>query len=237
MRIKRIVGCALAATVATAGLALGSGTAGADVEGTLVTCTDSSSGVDIGDATLAPGITTVERKNTISGFFNALGCTADEAELDEIAAESRFGVTKTAAQGRPLIGRASATFKFTTYGDCLGIIISDPDDTGEYRPTGTITLKWRTASGGPVSGAATSTAFGVLTAGVAATIDGMVTKGLGVGADLSASSGFFPQATDDTNNNNVPDFTECVLGDPTAVGKKLDVVTPASLTISLPITP
>ena len=235
MRSKRIVGCALVATLATAGLAGFGSPAGADVEGTLVSCSDTSN-VDIGDAKIAPGLTTVERKNVLSGAFTMPNCTADEGELDEIATESKFGVTKTAAAGRPAIAKAAATFKFTFYGDCLGIIISDPDDTGEYRPTGTIAVKWLSAAN---KTAGTSSVFGVLTTTTVAQVSGMVTKGLGVGADVAATVGYVPKLTDDSNGNQFPDLLDCVLGgDPSATGKLVDIVTnPASLTVDLPVTP
>lgn len=235
MKTKRMMGCALVAVFAAGGLALTGGTAGADVEGVLVSCNDGSSGTDIGDAKIAPGLTTVEKKQTISGTLNATGCTANEAELDEIASESKFGVAKTAAGGRPNpIAKGTAKFKFTTYGDCLGILIADPDDTGEYRPYGTLSFTWLTAGGGK---AATSTVFATLDVGIAAGIEGIVTKGLGVGGNFTASAGFLPKAGDDTNGDGAPDFVQCVAGDPTAVGKLVDVTTPASMTIELPVTP
>lgn len=236
MTMKRMVGCALAAVVAAGGLALTGGTAGADVEGVLVSCADSSSG-DIGDAKFAPGITTVESKQTISGSFTASGCTSNDAELDEIAAESKFGVAKTVAGGRPNpIAKATAKFKFTTYGDCLGVALpNDPSDVGEYRPHGTLSLTWLTAGGAKVG---TSSVFATLSAGVSATVDGMVTKGLGIGGDFHATAGFLPSASDDTNGDSDPDFLDCaVFADPTAVGKLVDVVTPATLSVELPVTP
>lgn len=235
MRTRRIIGCALAAALGATGLSLGGTPAGAAVEGTLVTCSTGTG--DIGDAKFAPGLTTVEKKQTISGSFDATGCSASEAELDEIAAESKFGVTKTVAGGRPSpLAKANAKFKFTTYGDCLGLVLADPDDTGEYLPWGTVTLTFTTASGAKV---ATASVFATLTAaGASATVEGIVTKGLGVGGEFVATASFSPVATDDTNGNTSPDFVDCALaGDPTAVGKIVDVVAPATLSVTLPTTP
>lgn len=236
MKTKRMMGCALVAVFAAGGLALTSGTAGADVEGVLVSCTNSAS-ADIGDAKFAPGITTVEKKQTISGSFGASGCSSNDAELDEIASESKFGVTKTAAGGRPNpITQASVKFKFTTYGDCLGVALpNDPNDDGEYRPHGTLSLTWMSASGAK---AGTSAVFATLDAGVAATVEGIVTKGLGVGGAFTATASFLPPASDDTNGNGQADFLDCaVFADPTAVGKLVDVLSPASMTVELPVTP
>ena len=238
MRFKRTMGLALVGILSTAGLAVSS-SADAAVEGTLVSCNDASSGVDIGDAKISPGITTIDKKQTISGTFSALGCTAAEGELDEIAAESKFGVSKTASGGRPAIAAATAKVKFVTWGDCLGLVDvpglpADPDTSGEYPLHGTVSLTFLSNTGAKV---ATSSVFALVDIGGlgTASVNGVVTKGLGIGGDFTSSSNFAPVATDDSNENGTSDFLDCALtADPTAVGKLLDVASPASMSITLP---
>jgi hypothetical protein len=216
----------------------GSDIARADVEGTLVTCSDPSGGTLIGNVKFSPGLTTVQNKQTVTGTVELTGCSANEAALDEIAAFSKFGVTKTAAAGRPSpITRGIAKIKLTTYGDCLGIATPDPDSTGEYPLHGTAQISWLTASG---TRAAKSTAFfRVDLSGAQANSTGFVTKGLGIGGGYSSSINFSPTDPEgDSNGNALDDFLDCVLfSDPTAVSKVLQVVTPSSTSISLPVTP
>jgi hypothetical protein len=127
--------------------------------------------------------------------------------------------------------------KFTTFGDCLGFATPDPDDTGEYAMHGTLGITWL-GPGGAKAG--TSTAF-VRTAITGASLQstGVIIKGLGIGADVSATADFSPtHPSGDTNQNGQDDLIDCiVLSDPTAVGKVAHVVTPTSLDVDLPVTP
>jgi len=223
MKIKRFIAAASVAALAATGVVVSALPAGADLGGAvLVTCTDASTGTVIGSAKLSPGITSFNQKNTISSTLNVGGCVTDEAALDEIAEGSKFGVTKTQAAGRPATTGGEVKAKFTSYGDCLGIVVPDPDVSGEYPATaGTVQVKWDSKLKTDV--------FAVLNTSIAASINGLVTKGMGVGGEFSSSVGFSPAAAD---NNG---FVNCALGiDPAAVGKYLDVVTPSSLSITLP---
>lgn len=220
------------AAVTLGAVALATSPADADIQGNLITCTAASG--DVGDAEIKKGLTTVESKNTISGEVT-LPCTADEAMLDEIASESDFGLKKTSAEGRTAIASSEFKFKFSSYGDCLNIALpNDPDQTGEYPATyGTLGATWLDSAGDKVG---KSTAFAVLDAGVVATVNALVTKGIGVGATVTLTAGFTPSPLDDENGNALLDFIECtVLADATAVGKYLDVIGPVSVTIDLPL--
>jgi hypothetical protein len=241
MRRGAVLPLVLVGAIAAAGLVVTAGTASADVQGNLVSCdATEADGTDIGDAKFAPGLSTTEKKQTITATIAQSGCVANDAELDEIASESKIGVTKTLAAGRGVIAAASVKAKFTTFADCLGIVVADPDDTGEYPAYGSFQVKWLTAALGTASGTVPTTATVQLVASASgASVTGVVVKGLGAGGNLTATAGFAPRTdgSDDFNGNASPDFVDCaVFADPTAVAKVLDVtaVTGTMLSIDIP---
>jgi hypothetical protein len=112
---KAMRGVALTGAIAAGSLALiGSARATIGDFNPLISCFDASI-ADIGDLKFSPGLSTVERKNTATGTFMLNGCTANEADLDEIAAESTFGGRQDGRGDGAIVVTGVAKVKFTGY--------------------------------------------------------------------------------------------------------------------------
>jgi len=110
------------------------------------------------------------------------GCVADTAKLD-----AWIPAKKGTADGA-LIAQAEIQLAVAGYGNCgFGIISSNP---AAYVPTGTLKLKWLDAAGDTIKSAKPSSAsvrisgISFSQAGLTAIAEGIVTKGLGIGASV-----------------------------------------------------
>lgn len=226
------LGVALVGALVAVGV-LSPGAAEAAIDGgSLVTCIQSPSDQDIGDLKVVPGLTTQQKKQTLIGTMAVSNCYVSEGTLDEIAMTSKFGVTKT---NRPLIAKGSAKLKLTAYDDCLGWGAdwgASEDRWGEYKAHGTVTMTWMSSGGAKV---ASTTAFVRVDAGPWMDTRGIVTKGLGIGADWTQQYVLTGGAADDGNGNGTTDLDDCKGGDPTALARALDIRTYARVGIEFPL--
>lgn len=110
------------------------------------------------------------------------GCVADTASLNT------WIPSKNGTADGGLIAKAELTLTVAGYGNCgLGILSGNP---AAYPASGTMKLKWLDAAGDTIKSAKTTSAY-VLISGISVTAEGftaigngVVTKGLGVGASV-----------------------------------------------------
>src|SRR5262249_51345648 len=111
------------------------------------------------------------------------GCTANAAQLAAWA-PAKLGGTPNGA----LTARADVKLKAKGFGTCD---FTTPD-AGNYLPSGKLQVKWLDAAGRGVPMTTPSSAYVRVSANIAAATlnaDGIVTKGLGMGANIHGSLG------------------------------------------------
>jgi hypothetical protein len=153
------------------------------------------------------------------------GCVANTTQL------SNWVASKNGTADGGSIAKAALSLSTKAYGNC-GFNIFFPDPS-QYPATGTLKVKWLDSSGVLIKSAKPSSAYvkiGFDTNFFSSTLDGIVTKGLGVGADVHASS------TLDLANPNNTNFLGCLFGSPFQPVAEIDLVTSGSdaLTIGFP---
>jgi hypothetical protein len=150
------------------------------------------------------------------------GCVANAAQL------ALWDPSKNGTPDGASIAKAKVTLSTKGFGNCTFNL--NGGDASNYPAVGTMLVKWLTSAGDSIKSAKTTSAFVKVSADLntfSATADGIVTKGLGVGANLHASSGI-----DTTNLNNYP-FFYCVFATPVLPVSEIDLINNGTDTLSI----
>jgi hypothetical protein len=185
----------------------------------VVTCTPTTGLTST--ATASPAMPVADGPFGIKLATTLDGCAANASQLAAWV-PSKNGIDAVTAAA---VAKAAISLKTKGYGTC-NFTASDP---AAYTANGTLSIKWLT-SAGATSKMKGSTAYVRLSgdlATVSADLDGVVTKGTGVGAPIHASVGF------DLANPINAAVLGCNTGTPIGPVSQIALVTTATSTLSI----